>query len=118
MAKFLDEDREELLMWLGYTQPYDRLLNDWVRDSEYTTPIYDRVLEIFQQLRNIDKQLFEFLPDSMAKKVGELELNWIQHEKQLKGAANRLLIELGRLTGVEINYNKYGHGGNVTVNYW
>ena len=117
MAQFVREDCEEILRLLGYTVPYDRLIRDNLQNTEFTETVIDRALEIFKLLKDVDQQLVDLLPDSMAVVVGELKLSYPQHKRLLKDQASEWLAELANLVGMPIRNDKY-RSSVGTVSYW
>ena len=123
MALFDTDDSHEILRVLGYTVPYTRLFLDNLSEQDFPDTVIDRVGTILTQIENIDKQIFASLPDTMAKEVGELTLNYRQHYAMLRGQARMLIAEIATLTGVQAldsAFSKYGGvgGGAVALAYW
>jgi hypothetical protein len=123
MALFDTDDCHEILRVLGYTVPYTRLVLDNLSEVDFPDTVVDRVGTILTQIENIDKQIFASLPDTMAKEVGELALNYRQHYAMLRGQARMLISEIATLTGVparENAFSKYGGigGGAIALAYW
>jgi hypothetical protein len=123
MALFDTDTCHEILRVLGYTVPYTRIYLDNLEAQDFPDTVVDRVGTILAQIENIDKQIFASLPDTMAKEVGELVLNYRQHYAMLRGQARMLLKEISTLTGVNAlstAFDKYGGvgGGAIALAYW
>jgi hypothetical protein len=123
MALFDTDDCHEILRVLGYTVPYTRIYLDNLAAQDFPDTVVDRVGAILTQIENIDKQIYASLPDTMAKEVGELVLNYRQHYAMLRGQARMLVQEISGLVGVCAQaqaFSKYGGvgGGAIALSYW
>lgn len=122
MALFDTDDCHEILRVLGYAVPYTRTYLDNLALQDFPDTVVDRVGAILTQIENIDKQIYASLPDTMAKEVGELVLNYHQHYAMLRGQGRILVQEVAALVGMYAQpeaFSKYGGiGGGVALAYW
>lgn len=106
---------------MGYGATSNIHLNTFVEDHpDLEVPL----LEIIDALTTIDDQLTSARDDSMAEKVGELEVNYAQHVAHLKSEGSRLLRQLEALTEVPLRFDKYrgntprGSTSTSVISYW
>lgn len=87
--------------------------------------------QLIAQLDQVDTQLYSARADSMAVTVGDLEVNYRQHQANLIAEGSRLLAYLANQSGLPVYFDRFtqrlgkGHpdyqGLNTQlaiVNYW
>jgi hypothetical protein len=120
MTQLSSQQQEQIQVWLGYgylPQPHYELLP---LAYDFTPAAIAQMDAVMEELTDIDVKLLASRSDSMAEKVGELQLSYGKHVKHLKSEGCRLLKQLSNLTGLRIAYNKYSGSsrGTSAVNYW
>ncbi|MEH1803228.1 MAG: hypothetical protein V7L13_29510 [Nostoc sp.] len=118
MAQFTTVQAEEFERVLGFFE-FSSLIRTELT-SNYSGTIVDRTLAILDELVSIDNLLKESLETSFVKESRGSKLSYGSHVAHLKSEGTRLLIELGQLLRVGVNYNKYlpNSKRTSTVAYW
>ena len=81
--------------------------NEDLPDPDLPTAVAERVDSVLVQLDAVDDALSTAVLDSMAVKVGDLEVNYSQHIAELEHRGTRLLRHLSALTGLPIAYDRF-----------
>lgn len=115
MPTFTPSQQERLKLLLGYASISNTLTTEL--SEERSQPVYDRTLEIIEELAEIDQNLRASRPDTMARQVGQMAVSYPQHVAMQKNAGQGLLVELGDLLGIEVISRKYRRSRSV-VSYW
>ncbi|HEY9629367.1 MAG TPA: hypothetical protein V6C84_18850 [Coleofasciculaceae cyanobacterium] len=85
----------------------------------YVQVAVDRVDAIILELADIDTQLRDLRPDSLAIEVQGMKLNFNQQRAILKQDGSQLLKELAQLMAISIVYNKYASSSACqSPHYW
>lgn len=106
--------------FLGYPIHSTNYAQEFNREYDEQNILYLEI--ILEQLEEIDRGLELARSESMAEKVGEINLNYAKHIIHLKEEGRRLLNELSQSMDVPIEFNKYLNAFNrhsrVHTNYW
>lgn len=68
---------------------------------------YGRIIEVCDRLRSVEATRVENLGDTLATKVGSIELNYKQHYKMLYQEGYDLIENLARLVNVQEYINRF-----------
>ncbi|MEH2093991.1 hypothetical protein [Nostoc sp.] len=119
MTQFTTVQAEEFERILGFFESSSLIRTELT--SNYSDTVVDRTLAILDELVGIDDLLKEALSLSYVKESrGQTKFSYSSHVAHLKSEGTRLLIELGRLLRVGVEFNKYlpDKKSNSTVAYW
>lgn len=111
----LQKDQVEFL--LGYVN-FPHLVSQRLAEP-YKQVKVDRLDAIVIELADIDTQLRDLRPDSLAIEVQGMKLNFNQQRAILKQDGSQLLRELAQLMAISIVYNKYASSSACqSPHYW
>ena len=98
--------QQRLLVAFGFTHaPEDnQALGSWIEDN----PTFEaNITELLDNLVSVDTQLTAARSDSMATKVGEINVNYGGHVTHLLKEGSRILEQLAVLTSTYQYFDKY-----------
>ncbi|MBD2256659.1 hypothetical protein [Pseudanabaena sp. FACHB-2040] len=110
MTTLDEEQREQILLALGYPDDLNRPNYLSRLTLDYTDLTIERIDAIFDELKVIDGQLTEARSSSMAAATGRTQLQWGQHVMHLRGDGHNLLRELAIRAGIPLHWSKYSQG--------
>ncbi|AFY49000.1 hypothetical protein Nos7524_3200 [Nostoc sp. PCC 7524] len=114
MPQFNNQQKEQILLTLGYANP-DSLVNSQL-SLEYTQSTIDRCAAILSELNSIDSLIKEARDNSFVRESRNTKLSYANHLIHLRSDATKLLKELAHLLSIDVEYNRYL--GHRQYNYW
>ncbi len=107
VSKIEIEVVDNVIILLGYPVDCRLEIRNKIMLSNLPPNISGQINRYLELLAKIDSQLESALEESMAVKVGELNLNYPQHIAHLKSEGSRILKLIAHTLGLEVKLNKY-----------
>lgn len=111
-----DAQKDKVQLLTGHS--YFTTLTLQQLSNYYNQVAVDRVDEIILELADIDTQLKELRPDSLALEVQNMKLSFPQQRAILKQDGSNLLMELCQILAITPVYNKYKSSSCSQPHYW